>query len=202
VLLTWFPGQAAGTALADVLRGALEPGGRLPTTWPKRTADAPVLNVTPTDGTLRYDEGVFIGYRAWQRGDVEPAFWFGHGNGYTKWEYESLEFAPSDDADILGTATVIVRNSGTRAGREVVQAYLSPAEADPERPARWLAGFASVTAEPGERATAVISVPRRSAQSWRDGGWRDAAGGHVLEAGRSVADRRLAVDLGNGTVAG
>jgi beta-glucosidase len=202
VLLTWFPGQAAGAALADVLNGTREPGGRLPTTWPKRTEDAPVLNVTPSDGVLRYDEGVFIGYRAWQRGDVEPAYWFGHGNGYTDWEYESLEFEPSDDTDILGTATVVVRNSGQRSGREIVQAYLAPAEADPERPARWLAGFAPVIAEPGQRATAVITVPRRSAQVWRDGGWRDAPGRHVIEAGRSVADRRLTVDLRNGTVAG
>ncbi|GAA3440395.1 fibronectin type III-like domain-contianing protein [Kutzneria kofuensis] len=158
--------------------------------------------MTPTDGALRYDEGVFIGYRAWQRGDVEPAYWFGHGIGYTDWEYESAEFAPADDEHILGTATIVVRNAGARAGREVVQAYLAPAEADSERPARWLAGFASVTAEPGRRATAVITVPRRSAQVWRDGGWRDAAGGHVLEVGRSVADRRLTVDLRNGTVAG
>ncbi|MFI9379933.1 beta-glucosidase H [Kutzneria sp. NPDC052558] len=202
VLLTWFPGQAAGAALADVLLGAREPGGRLPTTWPKRTEDAPVLNVTPTDGALRYDEGVFIGYRAWQRGEVEPAYWFGHGNGYTEWEYESLEFTLSDDPDILGTATVTVRNSGERPGREVVQVYLAPAEADPERPARWLAGFASVTAEAGERADAVITVPRRSTQVWRDGGWREAPGRHVLEAGRSVADRRLTVELRNGTVAG
>jgi beta-glucosidase len=202
VLLTWFPGQAAGGALADVLVGAREPGGRLPTTWPRRTEDAPVLNVTPTDGVLRYDEGVFIGYRAWQRHDAEPAYWFGHGIGYTNWEYESVEFTPSAQGDILGVATVVVRNSGRRIGREVVQAYLAPAQEDPERPARWLAGFAAVTAEPGSTATAVITVPKRSAQVWWDGGWRDAAGGHRLEVGRSVADRRLTVDLGNGTVAG
>jgi beta-glucosidase len=202
VLLTWFPGQAAGSALADVLVGASEPGGRLPTTWPRRTEDAPVLNVTPTDGALRYDEGVFIGYRAWQRGEVEPAFWFGHGNGYTEWEYESLEFEPTDDADILGTATVVVRNSGRRAGREIVQLYLAPAEADDQRPPRWLVGFAAVTAEAGRPVIAVITLSRRAAQVWRDGDWRDAPGGHVLEAGRSVADRRLTVDLGNGTVAG
>ncbi|MEV6604442.1 glycoside hydrolase family 3 C-terminal domain-containing protein [Kutzneria sp. NPDC051319] len=203
VLLTWFPGQAAGAALADVLNGATEPGGRLPTTWPKRTEDSPVLNVTPTDGTLRYEEGVFIGYRAWQRGDTEPAYWFGHGIGYTDWAYESVEFAPSDeDPDILGTATVVVRNAGNRPGREVVQAYLAPTEPDSERPRRWLAGFASVTAEPGRTATAVITVPRRSRQVWRDGGWRDAVGGHRLEVGRSVADRRLTVDLSAGTVAG
>ena len=146
---------------------------------------------------------MFIGYRAWQRGDTEPAYWFGHGIGYTDWAYESVEFAVSDeDPDILGTATVVVRNAGNRPGREVVQAYLAPTEPDSERPHRWLAGFASVTAEPGRTATAVITILRRSRQVWRDGGWRDAAGGHRLEVGRSVADRRLTVDLSAGTVAG
>ena len=73
ILLTWFPGQEAGHALADVLFGAAEPGGRMPTTWPVRMADCPVLNTTPTDGALAYTEGVFIGYRAWDRGHARAA---------------------------------------------------------------------------------------------------------------------------------
>ena len=68
ILLTWFPGQEAGYALADVLTGAAEPGGRMPTTWPVQMADCPVLDTTPVDGALAYTEGVFIGYRAWDRG--------------------------------------------------------------------------------------------------------------------------------------
>ena len=79
VLLTWFPGQEAGAALADVLVGAVEPGGRLPTTWPVVAADCPVLSTTPVGGELSYDEGVFIGYRGWQRTGVAPRYPFGHG---------------------------------------------------------------------------------------------------------------------------
>jgi beta-glucosidase len=97
VLLAWFPGQEAGAALADVLVGAREPGGRLPTTWPARLADAPVTRVTPTDGRLPYDEGPFIGYRAWERrpDGPAPAYPFGHGLGYTEWEYTALEVRPT-----------------------------------------------------------------------------------------------------------
>ncbi|HEV7899166.1 MAG TPA: glycoside hydrolase family 3 C-terminal domain-containing protein [Planosporangium sp.] len=192
IVLTWFPGQEAGAALADVLLGAAEPGGRLPTTWPRRAEDCPVLSTTPTDGILRYGEGVFIGYRAWQRAGVEPLFGFGHGLGYTTWAYESLVVEP--DAEGVGTAVVTVRNTGDRAGREVVQLYLAPAAPDPERPARWLAGFAVTEAAPGEAATVRIPVPRRAVQVW-DGGWRTVAGRYAVEAAHSIADRRVAVDI-------
>ncbi|MFC7587645.1 glycoside hydrolase family 3 C-terminal domain-containing protein [Nonomuraea antimicrobica] len=107
VLLTWFPGQEAGAALADVLFGDAEPGGRLPTTWPRRLADAPVTSVTPVDGRVAYDEGVLIGYPAWTG---SPAFWFGHGLGYTSWSYDSIAAEGT-------TVTVTVTNTGTRRGR-------------------------------------------------------------------------------------
>ncbi len=91
VLLGWFPGQEGGAALADVLTGAHEPGGRLPTTWGSLTA-APVTQVVPADGELPYTEGVFIGYRAWEEGRT-PSYAFGHGLGYTDWTYESMSSA-------------------------------------------------------------------------------------------------------------
>jgi beta-glucosidase len=182
VLLAWFPGQEAGHALADVLLGRAEPGGRLPTTWPVREADCPVLSTTPTDGVLAYDEGVFIGYRAWERNALPPRYPFGHGLGYTDWEYERM-------AADRGTVTVKVRNTGSRAGREVVQIYAGPVEADETRPRRWLAGFASVTAEPGE-ATVTIDLPERTWQVWADG-WQTITGEYRLEAAHSLADVRL-----------
>lgn len=89
ILLSWFPGQEGGDALADVLTGAEEPGGRLPTTWPAVLADVPVTEVTPTEGVLDYTEGVFIGYRAWDKAGAVPAYAFGHGLGYTTWSYDS-----------------------------------------------------------------------------------------------------------------
>ncbi|MFG2311283.1 glycoside hydrolase family 3 C-terminal domain-containing protein [Streptomyces sp. NPDC048566] len=185
VLLSWFPGQEGGAALADVLTGAHEPGGRLPTTWGP-LADAPVTRVAPTDGQLAYTEGVFIGYRAWQKEGRTPSYPFGHGLGYTEWTYESLTVEG-------GTATVRVRNSGARAGREVVQVYVAPLEADADRPARALAGFACVEAGPGESAEAVVDIPRRAFEIWDTaaGCWACVKGSYGIEAGRSLTDRRL-----------
>ncbi|MFD9392343.1 glycoside hydrolase family 3 protein [Streptomyces sp. NPDC060000] len=196
VLLTWFPGQEGGSALADVLTGAHEPGGRLPTTWGS-LADAPVTEVTPTDGELRYTEGVFIGYRAWEKEGRTPAFPFGHGLGYTDWAYES--------ADITGsTVTVRVRNTGERAGREVVQVYLAPTGAAPasqspapDRPARWLAGFAGVEAGPGESAEVTVEIPTRAFEVWdeADHRWSFVKGSYEIQVGRSIADRRITATI-------
>ncbi|MET7284724.1 glycoside hydrolase family 3 C-terminal domain-containing protein [Streptomyces sp. NPDC005573] len=189
VLLTWFPGQEGGAALADVLTGTHEPGGRLPTTWGS-LADAPVTQVVPVGGELPYSEGVFIGYRAWEKAGRTPSYPFGHGLGYTDWAYESL------DTDGT-TVRVRVRNTGGRPGREVVQLYLSPAEADPERPARWLAGFATAEAGPGESAEVIVELPRRAFEIWDDKGkaWVCVKGSYEITAGRSIADRRLAAPI-------
>ncbi|WP_033261599.1 beta-glucosidase H [Amycolatopsis vancoresmycina] len=187
VLLTWFPGQAGGDALADVLFGREEPGGRLPTTWPAKLEDAPVTDVTPQDGVLEYGEGVYIGYSAWARGEQQPAYWFGHGQGYTTWVYEELDAYPDDEGG--ARVRVRVRNTGTRKGREVVQLYLAPTERG-DRPHRWLAGFASVEAGPGQAVETDIAITPRSAEVWRDG-WRHIAGEYVLEASHSYAEPRL-----------
>ncbi|MFK0167974.1 beta-glucosidase H [Streptomyces sp. NPDC090306] len=185
VLLSWFPGQEGGDALADVLTGAHEPGGRLPTTWGS-LADAPVTRVTPENGELPYTEGVFIGYRAWEKERRTPAYPFGHGLGYTDWTYETLEVTGT-------TATVRVRNSGARPGREVVQLYVAPTAPDAERPARWLAGFAVVGAGPGESAEAVVELPPRAFETWDEAAnsWSRVKGSYEIAAGRSVSDRRL-----------
>ncbi len=188
VLLTWFAGQEAGRALADVLFGLTEPGGRLPTTWPVVAADCPVLNTTPQDGVLRYDEDIFIGYRAWDRAGTEPRYPFGHGDGYTTWSYESIAV---DGRSVR----VTVRNTGSRPGREVVQVYLSAAAAAGQspsvpRPRRWLAGFASAAAGPGAAVEVTVDLPERAFGVW-DNGWRPVPGDYVVEAAHSIADRRL-----------
>ncbi|MEU0432948.1 glycoside hydrolase family 3 C-terminal domain-containing protein [Streptomyces sp. NPDC006290] len=185
VLLSWFPGQEGGAALADVLTGAHEPGGRLPTTWGS-LADAPVTQVRPADGELPYTEDVFIGYRAWEKEGRTPSYAFGHGLGYTDWTYESIEVEGT-------TVTVRVRNSGERAGREVVQVYLVPAEPGTERPVRVLAGFAGVEAAPGQSVEAVVELPRRAFEIWDTtaGSWAFVKGSYEIQAGRSLEDRRL-----------
>lgn len=185
VLLSWFPGQEGGTALADVLTGAHEPGGRLPTTWGS-LADAPVTRVRPADGELPYTEDVFIGYRAWEKEGRTPAYPFGHGLGYTEWTYESIEVEGS-------TVTVRVRNSGERSGREVVQVYLAPVEPGTDRPARALAGFAGIEAAPGESAEAVVELPQRAFEVWdtEADAWAFVKGLYEVQAGRSLLDPRL-----------
>ncbi|MCX4810810.1 glycoside hydrolase family 3 C-terminal domain-containing protein [Streptomyces sp. NBC_01239] len=189
VLLGWFPGQEGGAALADVLTGAHEPGGRLPTTWGSLT-DAPVTQVAPENGELPYTEDVFIGYRAWEKEGRTPSYPFGHGLGYTDWSYDAVE---ADGTSV----TVRITNSGARHGREVVQVYLAPVETDPERPARWLAGFAGVEAGPGESVEVVLELPRRSFEMWDEtaNGWAFVKGSYEIQAGRSITDRRVATTI-------
>ncbi|MEV6720553.1 glycoside hydrolase family 3 C-terminal domain-containing protein [Streptomyces xanthochromogenes] len=190
VLLSWFPGQEGGAALADVLLGHAEPGGRLPTTWPAGLADAPVTEVRPTDGQLPYEEGLFIGYRGYDRAGVAPAYPFGHGLGYTGWEYESLEVTPAQ-------AKVRVRNTGTREGRETVQIYLAPVADAVERPVRWLAGFASVAAAAGESVEVEIPLRGRAFEVWDEeaGAWTFVPGQYEVRACASLADARLSATL-------
>ncbi|GHG02254.1 beta-glucosidase [Streptomyces filamentosus] len=186
ILLSWFPGQEGGAALADVLTGAEEPGGRLPTTWPAALADAPVTEVTPTDGVLDYAEGLFVGYRAWDKAGAVPAYPFGHGLGYTTWTYESLDAGPE-------AVTVRLTNTGDRPGRETVQIYLAPTDDTVERPARWLAAFAGVEAAPGETVEAVIALPRRAFEIWDEArhAWTPVPGRYEVHAAHSLTDPRL-----------
>jgi beta-glucosidase len=186
VLLAWFGGQEMGNAVADVLTGVAEPGGRLPTTWPAAEADVPVLETTPVEGRLDYDEGLHVGHRAWLRAGAVPAFPFGHGLGYTDWAYEGLVVEGL-------TARVTLRNAGDRPGKEVVQAYLSRPESAVERPVRWLAGFAVVRASPGEAVAVDVPLDGRSLAHWSvpDGAWVTEPGNFALAVGRSALDLRL-----------
>ena len=187
ILLTWFPGQEGGAALADVLLGVLEPGGRLPTTWPRAAEDCPVLAIRPENGVVAYDEGVFVGYRGWLRSGKRPLYPFGHGLGYTTWHYEEMVVDATE-------AVVTLTNAGGRRGREVVQLYVGPAAPDESRPARWLAGFANVEAHPGETVTVRIPLPPRTFQVW-DSGWRTVPGGYTVTAAHALDDPRREATL-------
>jgi beta-glucosidase len=187
VLLTWFGGQEYGNALADVLTGAQEPGGRLPTTWPAAMADVPVLDVTPVDGKVAYDEGVHVGYRAWLRAGTEPAYPFGHGLGYTTWSIEGVSATPTVREGDAVIVTATVANTGDRAGKHVVQVYASRAESAVDRPVRWLVGFAPVRLAAGASTEVSIEVPARAFAHW-DGSWQYESGTFTLHVGASVTD--------------
>ncbi len=186
VVQGYFGGQEFGHAIADVLTGAAEPGGRLPTTWPAALEDVPVTEVIPTDGRLEYREGIHIGYRAWLRSGAEPAFPFGHGLGYTTWSWGA--------AQRIGDALEItLANTGDRAGKQIVQVYAERPQSEVERPERWLVGFATVHADAGETVTATVPVPSRRLAHW-DGEWVVEPGAYTLRAGASVADLPLTLE--------
>jgi beta-glucosidase len=191
VLLTWFGGQEYGNALADVLTGVREPGGRLPTTWPATLADVPVANVTPVDGNVAYDEGVHVGYRAWLRAGTTPAYPFGHGLGYTTWTIDGVAATPSVREGDAVIVTATVANTGQRAGKHVVQVYASRESSTVDRPARWLVGFAPVRLDAGTSAEVSIEVPARAFAHWeggQDGRWAYEPGTFTLHVGASVVD--------------
>jgi beta-glucosidase len=190
VLLSWFSGQEFGNALADVLLGDTEPGGRLPMTWPASEDGLP--STGPADGVLDYREGLFIGYRALDRHGTEPLFPFGHGTGYTTWSYDSMTVADGAAQPGGGVAVCVqVRNTGGRRGREVVQVYASRPDSAVQRPAKWLAGFAAVDADPDETVEVGILIPERVFQHWSGEGWALEPGSFVLTAGPSSASLPL-----------
>ncbi|HEX4214382.1 MAG TPA: glycoside hydrolase family 3 C-terminal domain-containing protein [Candidatus Dormibacteraeota bacterium] len=196
IVQAWFGGEEMDFALADVLLGGAEPGGRMPTTLPRTEADCPVLSTQPDEGVISYDESLLIGYRGYDAGDIEPAFPFGHGLGYTTW---SLELVEAADAALLPGRDVRVRvrlhNTGSRAGRTVVQVYAStPGRA---RPPRALVAFAGVAAEPGEVRDVDLVVPAQALAGWdADAGrWTWERGAYSLLAGFSSRDLPLRTEL-------
>jgi beta-glucosidase len=188
LLVTYFGGQETGNALADVLLGEAEPGGRLPTTWPARQEDVPVLDVTPVDGKVHYDEGIHIGYRAWLKAGTDPAYPFGHGLGYTTWDLADLEVSPTE---VRLSAT----NLGERAGKQVVQVYLSRPDSAVDRPVRWLAAHAVVRAEAGQTTPVTIPLPDRAFADWQPDGWHHEPGRYTVLVGTSATDLPLTASV-------
>ena len=187
VLMAWFGGQELGPALADVLAGDREPGGRLPLSFARDERDYAALATAPdAEGRLHYDEGVFVGYRHLDAAGAEPRFCFGHGLGYTDFAYEALEVTPD-------AAAVTVRNTGGRAGKEVVQLYVSPPAGPLPRPPLELRAFAAVRLEPGQARTLRLELGERAFAAWdeRRGGWHAEPGEYGVHAGRSARDIRL-----------
>jgi beta-glucosidase len=192
LVYAWFGGQEMGPALAGVLLGELEPGGRLPVSL-GRPDDYPAWDTAPdAAGFRRYGEGVFVGYRHFDRADLEPYFCFGHGEGYSTFEYESLDLRRrglSGDYE----AFVRLRNAGSRRSKEVIQLYVAGPASRVLRPPRELRAFESVVLDPGETADIPLALDPRAFSYWDDQRhrWALAAGLHTVEVGRSSRDIRL-----------
>ncbi|MDF2509527.1 MAG: hypothetical protein K0Q52_3386, partial [Microbacterium sp.] len=192
----WALGQAVGSAIADVLTGAVNPSGRLAETIPLALADTPAfLNFPGEQEVVRYGEGVFVGYRYYTSVDRAVRYPFGHGLSYTTFSVEGFEIE-ADGAD-AATARVTVRNTGERVGSEVVQLYIAPAPSAVRRPARELGAFAKVTLEPGESTTVSFALERRAFAHWdaRGARWWVDPGTYRVELGRSATDIVTAREL-------
>lgn len=194
VVQAWYPGQEAGNAIADVLLGA-EPGGRLPQTFPARWADGVTQTQDPEiypglDGRVRYEEGVFIGYRHADRMGTPPLFPFGFGLSYSRFEVGDLAI---DGMDVA----VTVRNVGDRAGSTVVQCYVSPVAAQVARPLRELKAFAKLYLAAGEVRRVVLGLSPRDF-AWfcvERQAWVVEAGRYGIELGQSAADLPLVAGI-------
>lgn len=200
VLQAWYPGQEAGNAIADVLLGLAEPGGRLAQTFPRRWADNPTWSqdreIYPgLNGHVRYEEGLFIGYRHYDRLGIEPLFPFGHGLGYTRFDLSDLVASP-DGSEVR----LRVTNTGPREGATVVQIYVSDAEASVIRPERELKGFAKLRLKAGESREVTLALPPRAFAFYdlQARAWRVEAGEFRISAGLSAADIRAEVTVQRG----
>ena len=188
-------GQAGGGAIADVLFGVVNPSGRLTETVPVRLQDTPAyLNFPNENSHIRYGEGIFVGYRWYDARDIEVAYPFGHGLSYTTFEYSDLSVA-SDDPGVDGVVVgVTVTNTGSRAGRDIVQVYTSKPDSRVGRPPRELTGFATTRGlEPGESQTISIAIDRNDLACWdtRVDRWIVEPGEYGVEVGASSRDIRL-----------
>jgi beta-glucosidase len=194
ILEGWLTGQAGG-AVADVLLGGVNPSGKLAVTFPVKSVDNPShLNFPGESGKVRYGEGVFVGYRYYDAKEVEPLYAFGHGLSYTSFEYGDLELDKTTlNSSASLTASLTVRNTGGRPGKEVVQLYVSDPESSLPRPPKELKAFEKVALGPGEAKRVTFELAK-SAFSYYDpkvGDWVAESGEFELLVGASSRDIRL-----------
>lgn len=200
ILQLWLPGQEAGTAVANLLFANATPSGKSPVTFGRSLEDylPGEVDVVPNDaraypgvdGTVYYDEGVFVGYRHFDEHEVEPLFPFGHGESYAEFEYADLEIEPDDDGLEV---TLTVENVGDYDGKEAVQLYVCDVEASVERPPKELAAFEKVFVEAGtdERVTLHVDIDDLAFYDEDAGDWIVEPGRFDVRIGRSSRDIRL-----------
>lgn len=190
ILEMWYPGQEGGWATAGLLLGRVNPGGKLPVTFPAKLEDTPAHAPGAPAGV--YSEGVMAGYRWYDRQRIAPLFPFGHGLSYTRFEYSRLAVrrAPAGGIEVAFT----VRNTGARPGTEVPQVYLGPAAESPvPMPPQSLAGFERIELAPGQSRQVSIHVSPRSLAYWsvERHAWVQTPGGRAVLVGSSSRDIRL-----------
>jgi len=195
----YLAGQATGGAIMDILSGKVNPSGKLAETFPLRLQDNPsYLNFPGDSEKVEYREGLFVGYRYYDKKEMPVLFPFGYGLSYTTFEYSSLTFDKTEttDADII-TASVKIKNTGTCAGKEIVQLYVASKCNKVVRPIKELKGFTKVALNPGEEKTVSFVLNKRSFAFYdvalKD--WRVEGGTYGILIGASSQDIRLEADI-------
>jgi beta-glucosidase len=190
LLQAWFPGQEGGTAVAEILFGTVNPSGRLPASFERRWQDNPAHDYYyPEPGTPRivYEEGIFVGYRGYEKNGVAPLFPFGHGLSYTTFKYSNLALSPEKTDDGKVQVTFDLTNTGSRNGAEVAQVYVADTHSNVPRPPKELKGFAKVELQPGETKHVTVELNRRSLSYYDvdEKAWRAEPGMFDVLVGRS-----------------
>lgn len=180
IVEAWYPGQEAGNAIADVLFGDAEPSGRLPQSFPVQLGDVPTHTGDPlvypgADGDVKYEEGVFLGYRHFEKNGIKPLFPFGFGLGYSNFEFSNFRVDASELAsDDVIRVSLSVRNTSERDGKAVIQIYVRDSKASVPRPDKELKAFSKIDIAAGEESAVTISLSARAlayydvdARAWR-----------------------------------
>ena len=167
VLQAWFSGQEYGRAITDILFGEVNPSGKLPTTFPKKLKDTPAFPYYPgKDFQMNYEEGLYVGYRWYEKQAIEPLFPFGHGLSYTHFEYSNLRIIPPKKEDSVITLETTISNKGKYKGKEVVQCYISVENSEVERPIKELKVFQKIELSPGESKKINFNLSERDLAFW------------------------------------
>jgi beta-glucosidase len=198
VLEAWYPGVEGGHAIGRILFGDVNPSGRLPFTWPNSLEETPAHAVgTQTRDRIDYKEGIYVGYRYYDRQGIVPQFPFGYGLSYTTFEYESLHVNASNVEAVPVVATVRVKNTGAVAGKEVVQIYVSDCESSVDQPVKELGGFAKVDLKPGETKTVEIPLHWTAFQFFDtvSNHWKLEPGDFKISAGGSSDQLPLQISI-------
>ena len=207
LLQAWYPGQEAGNAIADVLTGTAEPSGRLPQTFPVRWADNPAHSqdreVYPgVEGKVRYEEGIFVGYRHYDRLGMTPLFPFGFGLGYARFAVIDLTVDDTEfEADGSVMVGVTVTNTADRDGAAVVQPYVSDDVSSDPRPEKELKAFRKIQLKAGESRQVTMTLDARAFAFYRVNAshWLVEDGSFTLRGGLSAADLPLSAKVARTT---
>jgi beta-glucosidase len=195
VLQLWYDSQEQGNALADILFGDVNPSGKLPTTFPVRLQDNPAyINYPGENGKVRYGEGIFVGYRYYDKKEIAPLFPFGHGLSYTSFKHSNLRLSPkSITPNELLKVRVDVTNTGKVAGKEVIQLYVRDVKSTVTRPDKELKAFAKVELAPKQTRTVTFTLDREAFWYFdvTKNAWATEPGDFEILVGSSSRDIRL-----------